>query len=276
MAQTIDYWYKQIINRVYADEKLSELNSTSAVADYKLWAYIVASVIWTLDTLFDKHRAAIEALLALLKPHTLRWYRDLALRFQYGQALIPDSDKYANVGLDDAAIAAQKIIEQAAVVENDDGSLRMKVVKLVNDDYAQLTDQEKLSFVAYIKSCKDAGVRITVDSLPPDGLKLVLSIYYDPLVLNANGQRIDAASNTPVIDAINSYLKNLQFNGEFAKTRMVDAIQLVDGVQLVSLASAQAQYGSRPLAEINERYIPDAGYLRVIDNGFTITYVPYV
>ncbi|QEM13489.1 nucleotidyltransferase [Mucilaginibacter rubeus] len=276
MAQTIDYWYKQIINRVYADEKLSELNSTSAVADYKLWAYIVASVIWTLDTLFDKHRAAIEALLALLKPHTLRWYRDLALRFQYGQALIPDSDKYANVGLDDAAIAAQKIIEQAAVVENDDGSLRMKVVKLIDDDYAQLTDQEKLSFVAYIKSCKDAGVRVNIDSLPPDGLKLVLSIYYDPLVLNAAGERIDAASTAPVIDAVNNYLKNLQFNGEFAKTRLSDAIQLVDGVQLVSLASAQAQYGLRPFEEINERYIPDAGYLRVTDGGFTITYVPYV
>lgn len=276
MAQTIDYWYQQIITKVYADPNLSELDSTSVVADFKLWAFIVASVIWTLDVLFDLHRADVDARLALSKAHTPRWYRDLALRFQFGQALIADTDQYLNAGLDADAIAAQKIITQSAVVENSDGTLRMKVVKLVGDDYAQLSDPEQTAFAAYIKDTKDGGVRITIDSLPPDALKLLITIYYNPLVLDATGKRIDASNDTPVINAIGGYLKNLEFDGEFSKTKLSDSMEVVDGVQLVSIASAQAQYGIRPFAEINERYIPDAGYLRVVDGGYTINYVAYV
>jgi hypothetical protein len=276
MAQTINYWYNEIISRVNADENLSGLNHTSAVADYKLWAYIVAAVMWTLDKIFDLHRTDIEARLVLLKPHTLTWYRALALRFQYGQALIPDSDQYLNAGLDDAQIAAQMIIKQSAVVENADGTLRMKVVKLVNEDYAQLNDDEKTAFAAYVFECKDGGVRVNIDSLPPDNLKLAISVYYNPLVLNGTGARIDGNGATPVVDATKAYLKDLKFNGEYAKTRHTDKLQLIDGVELVAINSAQVQYGTLPYTEVNERYIPDAGYLRVIDGGFTINYVPYV
>jgi hypothetical protein len=280
MAQTINYWYQQIIAKVQADPVLGDpetgLNSTSAVADYVLWAYIVASVIWVLDNLFDLHRASVDADLANLKPHTLTWYRNLALAFQYGQALIPDSDQYANTGLTPDQIAAQLIITQSAVVENPDGSLRMKVVKLVDNDYAQLIDAEETAFTAYIADTKDAGVRITIDSLPPDDLTTAIDIFYDALVLNAAGVRIDGNGDTTVIDAINGYLKNLKFNGEFAKTLMEDAIQAVDGVVLVGILSAQARYGALPFTEIDEKYIPDGGYLRVIDGGFTINYRQYV
>lgn len=280
MAQTIDYWYQQIITKVQSDPVLSDvesgLNSTSATADYKLWAYIVAFVVWTLDTLFDLHRADVDADLANQKAHTLTWYRNLALKFQYGQALIADSDQYANAGLTPDQVAAQLIIAQSAVVENADGTLRMKVVKLVANDYAQLTDDEKTAFTAYIADTKDAGVRTTIDSLPPDDLKLVINIFYDPLVLNGAGQRIDGNSDTPVPDAINAYLKNLKFNGEFAKALCEDAIQAVDGVVLPDLLSAQARFGELPYSEIDEKYIPDGGYLRVIDSGFTINYRQYV
>lgn len=276
MAQTIDYWYQQIISKVNSDPNLSELDSTSITADYVLWAFIVASVIWVLDNLFDLHRASVDADLANLKPHTLTWYRNLALRFQYGQGLITDSDQYANTGLTADQIAAQQIITQAAVVENSDGTMRMKVVKLVDSDYAQLTADEQTAFSAFIMDCKDGGVRITIDSLPPDDLQLVLDIFYDPLVLNAAGQRIDGNGDTTVIDAVNAYLKNLKFNGEFAKTRLEDAIQAVDGVELVGILSAQARYGILPYTEIDEKYIPDGGYLRVIDGGFTINYRQYV
>ncbi|UOE47971.1 hypothetical protein MTO98_26530 [Mucilaginibacter sp. SMC90] len=275
MAQTVDYWYNQIITKVYGDDVLSDLDHTSAVADYKLWAYIVAYVAWTIDVLFDLRDANVQDILATKKPHTEKWYRDLSLRFQYGQALIPDTDQYLNTGLDASQIAAQKIITQAAVKENDDGSMRIKVVKLLNDDYAQLSDAEILAFKAYIADTKDAGVRINIDSLPPDSLKLVIDIFYDPLVLDNTGARIDGNATAPVIDAIKAYLKALKFNGEFAKTRLADQLQTVDGVVLVGILSAQSQYGTRPFTEIDERVIPDAGYLRVIDDGFTINYRAY-
>lgn len=276
MARTVDYWYNEIINRVNADENLSVLQEdTSAVAPHRLWAYIIAFVIWTLDTLMDIFYALVDARLADQKAHRLTWYRNLALKFQYGQALIPDTDQYANTGLTADQIAAQKIITQAAVVEIPDGTMRMKVVKLVAGDYAELTTPEKAAFTEFIQDQKDGGVHITIDSLPPDGLKTRLDIWYNPLVLDGTGARIDGNANTPVIDGGNGYLKNLKFNGEFAKTRLTDALQLVDGVALVTLYSAQAQYGTRAFEEIDEVYIPDGGYLRVIDGGWDINYRPY-
>ncbi|MFB0498715.1 hypothetical protein ABID99_004952 [Mucilaginibacter sp. OAE612] len=275
MAQTIEYWNGQIISKVNSDETLAALDHTSAVADFKLWAYIVAFVAWTVDVLFDLRAAEITDTLATKKPHTLNWYRELALRFQYGQTLLQDTDQYLNSGLSDTQIAAQKIISQAAVTENTDGSVRMKVVKQAGGDYRQLSDDEKLAFSAYVFDTKDAGVRVHVDSLPPDDLKLVLDVYYDPLVLDGVGARIDGNGDTPVIDAVNAYLQNLRFNGEFAKTRLMDQLQAVEGVELVGILSAQSRYGIRPFSEIQERLIPDAGYLRVIEDGFTINYYPY-
>jgi hypothetical protein len=275
MARTINYWYQQILTQKNGTPELDDLDSVSKVSDFNLWAYIVAFVICALDNLFDLHRSGIDTAITTLKPHGLQWYQALALRFQYGQNTIADSDQYANTGLTAGQIAAQKIIVQAAVTEIA-GSLRVKVVKLVSDDYAQLTEPELEAFDAYMAKQKDAGVRIINQSLPPDGLKLTLDIFYDALILNSDGSRIDGGAPTPVPDAITTYLKNLKFNGEYANTRLTDQLQLVDGVVLPVIKLSQAQYGAFAYTNIDEVYIPDGGYLRIPEGGLTINYRPYV
>lgn len=275
MARTIDYWYQQIITQKNNTTELNGLTSTSKTANYVLWAFIVAVVIAALDNLFDWHKSDVDNELATLKPHGVKWYRDLALRFQYGQELIADSDKYANTGLTADQIAAQKIITQAAVTEID-GKLRIKIVKLVDGDYAQLNGDEMTAFAAYISATKDAGVKITNDSLPPDSLKLSIDVFYNPLVLKSDGSRIDGNAATPAPDAINGYLKNLKFNGEFSNMRLVDQLQGVDGVELATIKLSQAKYGLFPFTGIDEIYIPDAGYLRISPGNLTINYRQYV
>jgi len=94
MARTIDYWQQQIITQKNNAPELNGLTSTSKTAMYNLWAFIVAVVIAVLDNLFDWHKSEVDTELATLKPHSLLWYRNLALRFQYGQDLIQDSDQY--------------------------------------------------------------------------------------------------------------------------------------------------------------------------------------
>ncbi|MFS2189807.1 hypothetical protein ACCC92_24235 [Mucilaginibacter sp. Mucisp84] len=275
MARTIDYWYQQIITQKNNTPELSGLTSTSKTANFSLWAFIVAVAIAALDNLFDLHKSNVDDELATLKPHGLKWYRDLALRFQYGQELIADSDQYANTGLTTEQIAAQKIITQAAVTEID-GKLRLKVVKLVNDDYAQLSTDEMTALLAYVASTKDAGVKVTTDSLPPDSLKLSIDVFYNPLVLKGDGSRIDGEVQTPVPDAIATYLKNLLFNGEYSNMRLVDQLQQVDGVALATIKLSQAKYGLFPFSNIDEVYIPDAGYLRIATGDLTINYRQYV
>lgn len=274
MARTIDYWYNQILTQKEATTSLDALTSTSKVAVWRLFAYTVAVVFWSLDTLFDIHKTETDNLILLEKAHSLQWYRQKALAFRFGQTLLNETDKYDNTGLTDADIASLQIIKQAAV-NAIDGQLRIKVVSELNGDYQQLTTPQLLAFTNYIAKVKDAGERIKCESLPPDDLKLNIDIFYNPLVLKANGNRIDGASNTPIPDAIRAHLKNLRFNGEYANSRLHTALLLVDGVQLPVVKSAQAKYGLFPFTIIDERYIPDAGYLELTDINLTVNYREY-
>lgn len=270
MARNINIIYQDILNQKALQPDLAGITTTSRTGIFNLIAYIVAASIWTLENLFDFHKTEVNETIATKTPHRLRWYRDKALGFQYGQNLKADSEIYENIGLSPAQIQAQKIVTQAAVTEID-GRLRIKVAKGIN--LTELTAPELLSFANYISKIKDAGVKIICDSLPPDDLKLIIDIWYNPLVLLPNGQRIDAASNNPVKDAIKAYLKNLPFNGEYANTKLADALQAVDGVVYPHILSAQAKYGLFPYTEIDEKYIPDAGYLRLPPDSDLVNYI---
>lgn len=241
----------------------------------RLWTYVISFCIWVHEQLFDAHKDELNAIIDAQKSHTLKWYQSVALEFQYGQNLIPETGKYANTGMDEAEIEAQKIVEVASVTEID-GKLRIKVARLVDGELEPLTEQQLLSFSTYIDNKKDAGVKIVKDSLPPDALKLEIDIFYNALVLSSTGARIDGTSETPVPDAISLFLKNLPFNGEYANTRLVDVMQKIDGVVLPVIKTSQAKYGLYPFSVIDERYIPDAGYLRVAEADLTINYRPYV
>ena len=233
--------------------------------------------IWTLEKLFDTHVEEVKRIIETQKPHRLQWYQDMALRFQYGQSLVQESESYANIGLDDDQIEAQKIIKVASVTELG-GVLRIKVAKQgANGELTELDEITELkAFEGYIEKVKDAGVKIICSSEPPDSLMLDLEIFYNPLVLTSEGARIDGNNDEPVKQAVDSYLANLPFNGEYANTRLVDALQKVEGVVLPVIKSAYAQYGSHSFLVVDERYIPDAGYLRIAPGKLTITYRPYV
>jgi hypothetical protein len=278
MAQTIDYWYKLAITQKEATTELDVINSTSKVAQFNLWAYIIAFVMCVLDNVFDGHLAEMLALFAAQQLHSPTWYQALALRFQYGQDTIPDTDTYANTGLTTDQITAQKIIAQAAVTEVSTATmigLRVKVVKLVSGVYTQLITAELNAFTAYMNLTKDAGVNIIAQSLPPDGLKNSIQIFYDPLILKSDGSRIDGTAATPVLDGYNAYLKSLPFDGQYSSIRLANWLQTVPGVILPNITLAQAQYGAFPYTNIDEIYVPDGGYLSPAAGYPILTFTAY-
>jgi len=256
---------------------LSELNSTSKVAIWRLWVYIIAVAIWSLEKLFDQHRADIDKRLAELKPHTARWYRSKALAFQYGFDLLPDSDKFNNQGHTEEAIEASKIVKYSAVIESkNEGRLIVKIAGEQGDTLQPITDAQKQAFEAYLQEIKDAGVRLSVVNYQPDVLHLQMKIIYDPLVLDSNGQSIIHATK-PVEETIKSYLKRLPFNGELVLAHLIDALQQAEGVKIPHLVLAQSKnitssgdYGAFETIEISK--IPTAGYF-TIDNFNDITYI---
>jgi hypothetical protein len=261
MARTIDEIQQGMITEIQGDPVLSPVStSTSKTALWRLWTRIVATCAWTVEVLFDTHRNEINDLLALLKPHTLKWYASKAKAFQYGYTLAIDKDTYDNSALTETQIENSLIVKYAAVNEIVKG-LRIKVATL-GTDLQPLTSPQLSSFTAYMSRVKDAGVNLTIDSLVADKLKLELDIYYDPLILNNAGQRIDGADLEPVKNALNKHLQNLPFNGVFVLTFLVDKLQKVDGVVIPKIKTAQAKYGLFSFTSINELYQPDSGYLR--------------
>ena len=280
MARSIQDIQQLIYAQKAQEPALESLNSTSKVAIWRLWVYIISVARWSLEKLFDLHRTDIDKRLTELKPHTARWYRSKALAFQYGYYLAHDSDKYNNQWLTDEQIEASKIIKYSAVVESkNEGRLIVKIAGEHGDTLQPITDAQRQSFEAYLQEIKDAGVRLSVVNYQPDVLHLQMKIIYDPLVLDSNGQSI-AKATKPVEETIISYLKRLPFNGELVLAHLIDALQQAEGVKIPHLVLAQSKnitsgggYGAFETIEISK--IPTAGYF-TIDNFNDITYVSNV
>ena len=280
MARSIQEIQTLIFQAKAQEPALNELNSTSKVAIWRLWVYIIAVAIWSLEKIFDLHRVDIDRRLAELKPHTARWYRNKALAFQYGFDLLPDSDKFNNQGHTEEAIEASKIVKYSAVIESkNEGRLIVKIAGEQGDTLQPITDAQKQAFEAYLQEIKDAGVRLSVVNYQPDILHLQMKIVYDPLVLDSNGQSIIHATK-PVETAIKDYLKRLPFNGELVLAHLIDVLQQAKGVRIPHLVLAQSKnitsggsYGDFETIEISK--IPTAGYF-TIDNFNDITYISNV
>ena len=278
MARTIEQINNEIIKAKESEPALAGLTSTSKVAIWRLWVYITAFVIWTLEKIFDEHKKEVSEALSEQKPHTARWYRNKALAFQYGFDLIEDSDKFNNQDRTEDEINNSKIVKYSAVTESETESrLIVKIATEQGGELQPISQGQKASFDAYINEIRDAGVRITTINYLPDILKLQVKIYRDPLVLNENGQSI-LSGEKPVEKAIKEYFKKLPFNGELVLAHLVDALQQVEGVKIPHIILAESKwidagvndYGNYQPIEV--KTIPISGYFK-IENFNGIEYV---
>ena len=258
----------------YGFEVGADFNNTfSKVSIESLIIYIIAASIWTLEKLFDTHTKEVTDYIATMKPHSLRWYVEKAKAFMYGVPLINGTDQHNTEGMTDEQIAQAKIVTFAACTEAN-ATLYLKVAKA---GPAPLTTDEKAAFVAYLHEIKDAGVRIDVISEQGDYLNLNMVIYYNPLLINANGEN-KATGNKVVEDAIKAYIENIPFNGEFRKNELEDAIQAVEGVVMVELGVVEhSETGSDGTFEEVIPYCkPTSGYFKFDHADLSgVTYQPY-
>ncbi|RTL47464.1 MAG: nucleotidyltransferase [Sphingobacteriales bacterium] len=276
MARSIAEIKNSLVTQVQQDPTLGPLlTSSSKVAIWNLWCFVVAVCQWTIENLQDLFKSDVNTIISMLKPHTSKWYAQKVLDFQFGFNLPADSDVYDNTGVDDATIAASKVVAYVAVVEADK-FLRIKVAGTNGTDLVPLTNAQLTALIAYLQLIKDAGVKLLVTTGVADGLKISADIYYNALVLNQNGNRLDGTSSTPVQDAANQYLKNLPFNGVFTLQNLANVWEQVDGVTIVNIKQASAQYGSLPYTNFAVYYLPDSGYLRFLNpNDLQLNFIPY-
>ncbi len=235
MARSINDIYNNIIAAKNADTTLTSLQSVSATALFKLWAYLFALASFTLETLFDQHKSEVETDLENLIPGTIRWYFNQCLLWQYGYNLNWVNNKFQYSVLD----LTKQLIKFVSVSEQF-GQLIIKVSKESGGIPVKLSTGELSSFIAYINSIKFAGTNISVISYDPDFILFDANIIYDPLVMNNDGTLISDGS-TPIITALNVYLQGITYGGVFNKTKCIDALQNVTGVVDIWFNNVQAK-----------------------------------
>lgn len=272
MGRSIKQIQDSIIAAKDADANLSSrLTSASRVAIWLLWTYIVAFCQWVLENFFDEHKSEVEQIIATQRPHTVNWYVQKAKAFQYGDALPLDSDVYATINPDN------QIVKYAAGIEAVP-HLRLLLATLNGGVLAPLNDAQVTAFKAYMALIKDSGVRLDITSNAPDDLQCSFAIYYDALVIAADGSRLDGTAATPVLDAVKAFIIDLPFNGLFVVNELIDAIEAVDGVEICEVTTMQARYGLIDFVPFAVEYRPDAGYL-LLDEAYTTTnttYTPHI
>ena len=256
---------------VIGDAGTNPLSSTSNVAVWLLWTWIVATCQYITESLFDSHKAEVAGIIATQKPHTLEWYATMAKAFQYGATLPAGSDVYNPVA---PAGDASLVVSYAAAVEVLP-YLRIKAATLTGGVLGPLTSDELTALTVYMGRIKDAGVPLNITSGNADSLRVGVTVYYDPLILDATGARLDGTAATPLQDAVNGFLDTLPFNGVFVLNSMVAAMQAVEGVTIADVSYCAAQYGALPYSAIAAYYVPDAGYL-TLDAGYFTANASYV
>lgn len=237
--------------------------------------FIVATAMWLNAQLFDQHKVDVLAILRDNKVHTPNWYATRSKEFQFGYELIGGTDQYDNSALTNEQIQAARVVKFAAAVEADDQSVLFVKVATYNNDIKQpLNSGQLVAFTAYLGRIKDAGVRITVINSPADDLRLEMDIYYNPLILDNEGKRLDGTSDTPVQDAIRSYISDLSFNGLYINQSLIDKLQEVNGVEIAELLQASSRYGNQVnYIPINARSRPYAGYYQITDQNLILNFI---
>lgn len=276
---TAAFMSKSVIQLAYgfADGALFE-NEFSKASFESIFFDVFAYCVLILEQIFDQHKKEIDTAIYEQKSGTPRWYRNMALSFQYGFDLLTDSDKFENTGFTIDQIDASKIIKYCSVKES--GESNRLVVKVAGESanaLIPLTTLQLESFSQYMEEIKYAGVRLNIVNNPADKLLLTMVVYRDVLVIDANGNNI-LNGGKPVEQAINAYIRNLPFDGELVLNDLIEKLRAVDGVDNAHIVVATSSaYDTVTLAfseyaPINVKTIPVAGYFE-IPNFDSVTYV---
>jgi hypothetical protein len=244
------------------------LKSNSKVAKWRLWLWLMAFASWLVETLFDRHTADIEARLADQRPHQVHWYAAESKKFQYGYAVSWINDRYGYAVDDPAA----RIIVYAAAREKN-GKVIIKVKKA---NKAPLTGPEMDAFALFWTKWKDAGVKLQFVSQPADQLKITITIIRDRLVLDINNNLLRDPTINPITNAIAAFGESLEFDSIVYLSKLVDCLQLAEGVVDVKLTAASIKPNGGNWSSIDMEAESVAGDIDLSYSLSTFTYIDEV
>ncbi len=247
-------------NRLDADCVAYYDEHFSAVSVETCLIYIVATCANALEKLFDLFRKEVDDIVANERYGHKGWYESTAKGFHYTD---PNTQEEV-YPITHASCEELNFGVKLKVAKGEPGSM----VPLSNDN----VNNELLAFHTYMNRLKPAGMPIVFVNEPADELSLNMVVYYNP-IKHTNADNVLQT----VKDAITAYLQDIDFNGVFTTTALVDALQKVDGLDIIEVLDVQARHGQNnfELIELSTRYQPESGYLQLAgDEHVTINITP--
>ena len=281
MARTIEEIKKSMTDQFLSDETLRQAygitgdvtwdSTFSKVSVENMLMYVVAFVAHTLEVMIDAFRKDVDTQIAQNIVPTVRWYHTQAVAFQYGDQLVYNEEyghfEYPEVNED------KKLVKYCAVKDRG-GSIQILVSGDSNGVPSVLSNNVLSAFKSYMNQVKVAGVILDVKSLAADGIRIQAEVQIDPQIITTDGVRISDGTKA-VEAAINAYLANIVYGGTFNKTKLVDAIQKVEGVVDVTLGKVEVKpSGSNSYTEMtSNNYSAFSGCFQSDKLNETIAYV---
>lgn len=241
MARSVAEIKKTMTDAFMADETIREKyglserdtfgGSFSSVSLENILFFILAACYHVLETIFDQHKTDVENKISKAVVASVPWYHKMALAFQWGDSLVLNEQtfQYEYAVTDES----KQVVKYAAVRD-----MGTNVQILVSGDTggrpSALAGDVLAVFKEYMNRVKVAGVILNISSRESDRLMIHATVTADPLVFDEQGRLLRDGSK-PVEDAIAGHLKSIVYGGTFNKTRLVDAIQRVEGVEDVEL-----------------------------------------
>jgi len=226
MARSINDIQTQIHQIVASQSALSALNlSPSQTSIYQEWEYIVASELNYEEQLRDQFVDEINTTIAQHAVGTDQWVYDQSFLFQYDSSTPQIISLVDYVPTYNPVDTTKQIITRCSVKTQPARIVSVKVAK--QDPPVALTTSELSAFQSYLDTISFAGVQYSVISANADKLYFKANIYY-------NGQYAPTIQ-TVVINAINTFMASLPFDGVVRVNALIDAIQATTGVTDVKI-----------------------------------------
>ena len=194
--------------------------------------YIFSASVWLLEQLWESFKIETEQRIDDAYVTSLSWYYHKALEFQKGDALEFDSRTYSyRYPIIDAS---KQIVKNVAIRQVIDENVTKLKVYFSDENKQPLPPDLRTSFETYMREIGAAGTHYLFVSEASDPLRVHLRIYYDPLVLDSTGTRLEGGGK-PVEETVESYLDSLEYGGTFYASKLIDMLQITQGVKDVEL-----------------------------------------
>ena len=252
-----------------------KVSSQSRTAIYKLIAFVWATLSFLLQKVWEQKEQEIQTRLDDNIAPNDRWLAQKIREFKIGHKLVID-DETGKLNfewggeLDDFDPNEDYQIVKRVTIESANGFYVAKVAKEEdNTDTEDPSDKVPVSLTGdEVQSLNDyldnliLGNNGEARSYDGDLIRFTLDVYYDPA-----RDRVDIDKN--VREAIELYLRSLDFRGIWYKSRMEDAIQKVDGVidYVMSDVSFEPPAAEWPEVVAQRNYSAYSGYIKVDWSG---------